>query len=203
MKNFYLFTILLMLVSGQLLAATAEIFQREFIYSYSSTHSEVQTGGLNTCVGVVLYHRDSTETVLAHVDAGVDPQRAMDTLLSSFSNKEGLVAWVYGGIVTSRLGTYQKILQSLEREKITVIDKAQNKGGNDYLNIRFNLEKGELIINRNSYIEIPYSIRQAKTDRLKFERRMFRHEQSVGGGDDPLQYYTEPSNNGGFGGFPF
>lgn len=186
----------LLLFSSGILANTAEVFQREYIITNSSQFDQVQTGGLNTCVGVLLYHKDTT-TVLAHIDAGVDLERAIDTLLNSFNDRSDLRAWVYGGIKTSSLRTYDKILDLLERSGIPVIAKGQNRSSSSSSSIRFNLKKGELILNNNIYVDIPYNVRQGKTDRLKFERRLFRHEKSFGGGDDPLQYYVDQNNDGG------
>ncbi len=187
----------LLLFSAASFANTAEVFQREYISTTSSEFDQIQTGGLNTCVGVVIHQKNSTKTVLAHIDAGVDPERAIDTLLSSFNDKNNLRSWVYGGIKKSSLQTYEKILDELERNNIPVIAKEQNRSSSSSTSIRFDLKKGELILNNNIYVEIPYNVRQGKMDRIKFERRLFRHEGSLGGGDDPLQYYVEQNDIGG------
>lgn len=165
-------------------ADIAEVFQREYIETYQSEFMEVQTSGLNSCVGVILSTPNAEgHTILAHIDAQTDLDKEIRMLLEKFQNDDiKPIAWVYGSYKESKVNTYDKIVQYLKNSKIEIISRKQNPTSSDSFNIRFNLESKEVFFDNNLYVDIKSGIRKEKVNRIKFGKRLYRHENSAGGG---------------------
>lgn len=165
-------------------ADIAEVFQREYIETYQSEFMELQTSGLNSCVGLILsVPNERGHTIVAHIDAQTNLNSELQMLLEKFENaQETPIAWVYGSYKNGKINTYEKIIQFLKNSKIEIIGAQQNQTSSESLNIRFNLESKEVFINNNLYVDIKSGIRKEKINRIKFGKKLYRHEKSIGGG---------------------
>ncbi|WP_127718357.1 hypothetical protein [Halobacteriovorax sp. HLS] len=156
-----------------------EVYQREYIHTDYKKHKFVQTYGVFTCVAVIIYS-DSKRAVLAHFDASTKIDRSIDQLLSNFSAQESLTITLAGGQTPFKL---EEQLRANLREKGYKVSKTIRNKKNDALSIMLNLDNGEVFEYSERVSSTDWKVSRAKIDRLKFEKRLYRHELSIGGGD--------------------
>lgn len=156
-----------------------EVFQREYIHTDFNNHKFVQTFGVYTCVAVVIYSANKS-AVLAHFDAATKVDRSIDLLLKNFSTQETLTITLLGGQPPFKLE--QNISKNLE-EKGFLVNKTIRNRKNESLSIILSLESGELFKYDENISSTDWRVSREKVDRLKFEKKLYRHENSIGGGD--------------------
>ena len=159
-----------------------EVFQREYIITSSQQTDYVQTYGVYTCVALTLYDRESKIGILTHLDAQTDVEKELPKLVSAIGNNS-LEARVFGGLKNSSSDLAGKILKQLKKLNIQVVEKDIYQDSNSSKSVMLELDTGKVF----SYIEnesgTDYLVAQAKVDRIKFGRRLYRHMESLGGGD--------------------
>lgn len=159
-----------------------EVFQREYILTNSRLHGAVQTYGVYTCVAVVLYDTKNKTGVLAHLDAQVDLERAMTDLLRNL-NVSDLEASVLGGQPGDPTQLFEKTLNQLNLRGVRVKTSQQNVRRGAEMSVRLELETGRVSEYRERISNTDPAIASAKIARIKFGTRLFRHQDSIGGGD--------------------
>lgn len=158
-----------------------EVFQREFIYTHRSVHPIVQTYGVNTCIAVYLYNSEG-HAIVAHFDASIKVKSELSKMMTLLG--EGTKAKIFGGVEGSRLNTFGEIFDLLKYYNIPIVEYRQNERGSDSMSLSFNLETNEVseYDEMNSYDS--FDIVEGKLKRLHIgPKRMFRHMDSLGGGD--------------------
>lgn len=170
-----------------------EVGQREYIYSQFPEHNFVQTTGVYTCIALVIWNSYDKSTILAHLDAGTNIERELDRLSP----------WVdWGASQISLLGGLNE--RTVLREKIqskiislggNISFIIQNSAGSRGINLRINLENGVVSFFRPKYSTTNPAEMRAKHSRLLSGSRLFRHIDSIGGGD-PLE--IDEDNSGDF-----
>lgn len=170
----------------------AEVYQREYIVTSAQERSFVQTSGVYTCVALVIYSKSERKGLLAHIDSATNLQREIERFGREFDWNKVEVS-VLGG----RPGDPTKLFENVKKEVIRNGGKIkftlQNQG-NDDLSLRLNLQNGEISSFTQKYISTDPGIARAKVDRLKMGDRLFKHEESIGGGDKVIPL---PQGNGG------
>jgi hypothetical protein len=195
MKGIFLFSILLSSLcsfAGELgkmddILGIPEVSQREYLHSSVLAHSHIQTYGMYTCVGLVIYSEKAKEGILAHVDAATNVEKEIPKLLKQIPeiSKISLI----GG--THKLAT--KIKEIVEQNNHRVFERIEKVE-----NIILSLESGEIFEYDESFTTTPYAVMDAKLDRMHFGgKRLFRHMDSLGGGDY-LEVSEKPSTPFGF-----
>lgn len=166
----------------------AEVFQREYIYTQFNQNSAVQTVGLYTCIGLVVWDPQQRSAILAHIDAATNVEHELEKLRS-------LMAWersdifLIGGVQNStrlRDAIVEKVYELGGNIKFAV----QNNRGARGLNIRLDLSSGELSFFHPRYSTTTPDEARAKHDRIRGGSRLYRHLDSIGGGD-PLMLSGE------------
>lgn len=158
-----------------------EVFQREFIFTHRSVHPNIQTYGVNTCVAVYLFNGDG-HAIIAHFDASIKAKKELSKMITLLG--EGIKAKIFGGVEGARLNTFGEIYDSLKYYNIPVVEFRQNERSSDSMSLSFNLETNEVseYDEMNSYDA--FDIVEGKLKRLHIgPKRMFRHMDSLGGGD--------------------
>lgn len=155
-----------------------EVMQREYAEINIHVSRYIQTYGLASCVALLIYEPETTRTVLAHIDAMTDLKQ-----LEKFRNllETGELFLIAGDLESSRklmLKIEQK-LKALGGLNAILIENDSGQTGN----ILFDLKEGKLYEYEEVYLSTSFAVREAKKKRLKFGKRLYRHEQSLGGGD--------------------
>jgi len=161
-------------------ANTPEVFQREYIYTNSVVHENIQTVGVYTCVALTIIDGHGN-AALAHFDAATDIESSLSEILSNFSDISDLRVNLYGGQSPYRLE--KELRNKLLELGLNRVGIVRNISSKDSMNINLNLKTGQV----SQYAEmISYTkvgVARYKSDRLKFSKRIYRHEDSLGGGD--------------------
>ncbi|AGH96425.1 hypothetical protein [Pseudobdellovibrio exovorus] len=162
-----------------------EVFQREYIVTSSELHSAVQTYGVYTCVALVIYDPQTKQGLLAHLDSGVD-LNSLRFLARDFDLKRMKIS-ILGGQPTDSFNLHQKIKNKIQELGGHVQLSLFNRAGSD-MSLRLNLETGEVSFYAERLPSTPPDMALAKIQRLKYESRLYRHPESIGGGDliDPI-----------------
>lgn len=190
MKNLFLVSILISTLSCfatgldrmEDVQGIPEVSQREYIHSSSTLHPYIQTYGMYTCVGLVIYSESSKEGILAHVDAATNVEIEIPKLLRQIPeiSKISLI----GG--TNKLAS--EIEEVIKKSKYNVFERVE-----EIENIIVSLESGEIYEYDEKFTTTPYALMDAKLDRMHFGgKRLFRHMDSLGGGDY-LEISEKPS----------
>ena len=157
-----------------------EVAQREYIFTDSVEHKYIQTYGVFTCVAVVI-SGEGTRASLAHFDAGTKIDQALSWMLRDYSKLEKLKISIYGGQPPFKLE--ENILKNLYLRGLEVISVNRNKSKNHSKSIIVNVKSGEVSNYRETVSSTDWQVAGAKVNRLKFGRSIYRHENSIGGGD--------------------
>jgi hypothetical protein len=157
-----------------------EVFQREYIFTDSSVDEYVQTYGVNTCVAVVVYDGHS-KVSLAHFDSATDIEKSLKDILRDYDNRESIKVSLYGGVAPYKLE--KSIVSTLEEYDLSPSVIERNRNSNDSKNITVEVSTGDVFEYDEMYSSTPWNIASHKVDRLKFRKRIYRHEESLGGGD--------------------
>ncbi|EQC43838.1 hypothetical protein [Bacteriovorax sp. Seq25_V] len=160
-------------------AQIPEIAQREYIYTDSTRHQYVQTYGVYTCLAVVFYSESTQTGVLAHIDSATKLPEAVSEIAKLFKGDSYSVR-IYGGQAPYYLES--RVVETLENFGIEVSDIVRNTS-RQAINIVLELKTGEVFEYDEMHSSTNYKIRQAKVDRLKFSKRLYRHQDSSIGGD--------------------
>lgn len=162
-----------------------EIFQREYIVTSAMVHSAVQTYGVYTCVALIIYDHENKQGLLAHLDSGVD-LNSLSFLARDFDLKKMQIS-ILGGQPTDSFRLHEKVLNKIQELGGHVQLSLLNRSGSD-MSLRLNLETGEVSSYAERIRSTPPDIALAKAQRLKYESRLYRHPESIGGGDlvDPI-----------------
>lgn len=159
---------------------TPEVAQREYIYTNLLAKENIQTVGLYTCVALVVLDEHGNGA-LAHFDAATDIDQGITEILSNFSNIRALSVSLYGGQSPYRLEN--ELRDKLLQFGLGRVDSIRNNSSESSMNININLKTGAI----SQYSEVVSStkvgVARFKSDRLKFSKRLYRHEDSLGGGD--------------------
>ncbi|PIK15965.1 hypothetical protein [Halobacteriovorax sp. JY17] len=176
---------------------TPEVAQREYIYTNSEVNESIQTVGVYTCVALVVRDRGGNGA-LAHFDAATDIDRGVSEVLSNFSDLSELEVSLFGGQSPYRLE--EEIKEKLLEYGLTPDRILRNTTSKASMNINVNLKTGIISDYTERFSNTSYSTRKFKSDRLKFSKRLYRHEKSIGGGD---YIPAEDESEFGFEGFRF
>lgn len=177
-------------------ANTPEVFQREYIYTNSELRENIQTVGVNTCVALVVLD-DYGNGALAHFDAATNISSGLIEILSNFSDQSTLRVSLYGGQSPYKL---ERLLRdNLQQLGIVKVESIRNRSTSDSMNININLKTGKISQYDEFYSSSSYSERKFKLDRMKFSKRLYRHEDSIGGGDSVPDFRDEENNIFDFG----
>lgn len=167
---------------SQELPGEPEVFQREYILTNVQLHSAVQTYGVYTCVALVLYDKKTKTGVLAHLDSQADLERAMTDLLRHF-NASDVEAHVLGGQPGDPTQLFSKIVSELNLRRIRIKHSEQNAERGQEMSIRLDLQSGQVSEYRERIAGTEPAVASAKIQRIKFGTRLYRHQDSIGGGD--------------------
>ncbi|WP_157679921.1 hypothetical protein [Bacteriovorax sp. DB6_IX] len=150
-----------------------EVSQREYIVANAHQYDFVQTYGMATCVALVLFDTDSNQVFLAHIDAAVNLKRELPRALKNFSTD--IQALLIGG-QDKLANKIRETLKEMNYDSFLRIPKVEN--------ITVSLRTGEVFEYDESKVTTDWRVSQAKMDRLHFGgKRLFRHQDSIGGGD--------------------
>ncbi|MAZ47411.1 MAG: hypothetical protein CME65_02540 [Halobacteriovoraceae bacterium] len=161
-----------------------EVGQREYIYSQFPEHNFVQTTGVYTCIALVAWNPYDKSTILAHLDAGTDIESELDRL-SPWVDWNTAQISLLGGL-SQRTVLRDKIHSKVVSLGGSVSYIIQNSAGSRGINLRVNLENGEVSFFRPKFSTTTPAEMRAKHSRLLRGSRLFRHIDSIGGGD-PLE----------------
>ncbi|EPZ50285.1 hypothetical protein M902_1308 [Bacteriovorax sp. BAL6_X] len=154
-----------------------EVFQREYIYTSGAKHEFVQTYGVATCV-VLIMHNYEGHSVFAHLDSGTMVEQAISNFIKDLGNITSVR--LFGGQPPYRLE--DRIISELEKYKLypeIIIRNERNKS----LNVMLNLKSGDVVEYDEVIASTDFRVVNEKVKRLKFSSRIYRHEESIGGGD--------------------
>jgi len=157
-----------------------EVSQREYIYTSINKHQYVQTYGAYTCLAVVFYSQVSQVGVLAHIDSATRLEKALEEILPLFGESEISIR-IYGGQAPYNLE--KSFVSSLEKYHLIPDLIIRNLSSKDSKNIVLDLETGDVVEYDEMVASTNYQMRAAKVDRLKFSKKLFRHEDSSIAGD--------------------
>lgn len=181
--NKFLISILLFINSTFIFAFTdsadiPEVFQREYISTNIQKHDYIQTYGVYTCVAVVIFSEEGS-AVMAHFDSGTDLKKGIREILRDFKGK--FKVELHGGQAPYNLE--KRIVSELAIHEVVVSNISRNLTSDSSKNITLDLNTGEIINYDEMISSTPFNKRSAKMDRVKFSKRLSRHEDSLGGGD--------------------
>lgn len=182
-----MFKIIILLFSVHFLASAEfrdsaqipEASQREYIYTDSTRHQFVQTYGVYTCLAVVFYSESTQTGVLAHIDSATKLPEAILEIASLFRGDSYSVR-IYGGQAPHNLES--RVVETLENFGIEVSDIVRNTS-REAINIVLDLKTGDVFQYDEMVSATDYKVAKAKADRLKFSKRLYRHQESSIGGD--------------------
>lgn len=150
-----------------------EVSQREYIQTSYNAHEYVQTYGMYTCVGLVIYNKEKQEAILAHVDAATNVEKEVARLIEQIG--EDAVVSLIGG--TEKLA--KRISNVVVSKGLSVDLRVE-----EIENIIVSLRDGQIYQYDESQMTTSYAVMDAKLDRMHFGgKRLFRHMDSLGGGD--------------------
>ena len=158
-----------------------EVFQREYIFTNYKAFEKIQTYGLSTCVAVIVYNSELKEGALAHFDARTRLSE-LDVILKNFSHLSNLRIELYGGKIGEKDLIF-KIKKYLNELGLKVFKIKQNENSAASMSVMLDLDSGITSEYTEIYPSSDYQTSLAKINRIKFGRRLFRHELSIGGGD--------------------
>lgn len=159
-----------------------EVYQREYMVSYHYDHAFIQTFGVSTCVALILYQPESKKGLVAHIDAPTDIQRELQRFGKEFDWTKVEVS-VLGGLPHDPTRLYAKVLAQVKALGGKLIREAQNTPPSMSMNLRLNLATGEVSTYLEGHSTTPPHIAQEKIDRIRSGTRLYRHQDSAGGGD--------------------
>mgnify|MGYP000583794104 CR=1 FL=1 len=171
--------------------STPEVFQREYIYTSFQEHKNIQTVGVFTCVAMVILDKNGYGA-LAHFDASTDLERGVDEVLSAFNGAREVSVSLYGGQSPYRLE--KRIVEKLEGHGVVPDLIERNSDPEGAMNINVNLRSGVISKYVESISNMGYRERAFKADRMKFSKRLYRHQGSIGGGDFLPDFSEEEEN---------
>lgn len=163
------------------LGTEPEVFQREYIHTSMLIHKNIQTFGLSTCVALFLYDTSKKEAILAHIDASVDLEKEIPHLARLLDRVD--FSFVLGGQERSAIDLHLKVLTMMNFLEIPVRESLYNKNSKSSMSLSFDLEDGSYEFYDEMNLKTDYRVLSKKNDRLKFHSRLYRHEESLGGGD--------------------
>ncbi|OIQ20895.1 MAG: hypothetical protein BM556_02840 [Bacteriovorax sp. MedPE-SWde] len=164
-----------------------EVAQREYILADSNQYDYIQTYGLLTCVGLVIFDEERKLGLLAHIDAQTDLDRELPRLLKQFSKNISV------SLIGGSTDLADSIKEDLQSRGIVI---SLNLRGIE--NITISLRDGEIFEYDEMFLTTPYALQSAKVDRIHFGgSRLFRHMDSLGGGDY-VEYNRQNENPFGF-----
>lgn len=159
-----------------------EVFQREYISTQRDKDQFVQTIGVYTCVALVIFDPNTKKAILAHLDPSTNIDKELPRLTRDISFKNSEISML-GGVVGD-LGFFDRVKLKVESLDGVVFRLAHNKRGSMGMNLRLNLNNGDLSRYSESRRSTPSGVASAKADRMRFvSSKLFRHEASIGGGD--------------------
>lgn len=158
-----------------------EVAQREYIFTHSAEYPQVQTYGLATCIGLSIFQRESQYGLLAHIDARTELGQ-FESLFKNFKYQsvEELEVILIG---QNKGLTYKKIKEKLQTLNIPFQFHLIKAKKNSSFGVMLNLITGKVLDYDELYPNTGYKKSIAKVNRLKFGKRLYRHEMSIGGGD--------------------
>lgn len=159
-----------------------EVFQREYIYTNIYKHPKIQTYGLVTCVALSIFHEGSGDAVLAHIDAKTS-DNDVKYLFSLFRENASLKIELHGGVEGSKYNLMPKLVNIITTLGFKVAIMKQNRNSSQAMAVIINLVTGKVSNYDEIYTNTPYLDRLAKIKRMKLSRRLYRHLDSLGGGD--------------------
>ena len=169
-----------------------EVAQREHIYTHSSQHEYVQTYGLATCVALVAYNPETTTTILAHLDAGTDFQSFIERDILGKGYKISLLGGEYG----RDHNLLDEVFEYFSQRNISV--DTYRPSSKEAMSIMVNTEDGSIYSYYETKMNSSWHENKVKNDRIHYGgRRIFRHQDSIGGGD-PIPPADENSQNNPF-----
>jgi hypothetical protein len=142
----------------------------------------IQTYGLVTCVALSIYDKDTNTGMLAHIDSRTDLSGLL-TDINFFKNGNNSVVELHGGVRNTAINLSVKIEKFLIQQGFKIDRIKVNKNANSSMNISLNLKNGIIKNYDETFQNTEYKVGQAKISRLKFGRKIYRHENSLGGGD--------------------
>ncbi|MDD0853327.1 hypothetical protein HBN50_09475 [Halobacteriovorax sp. GB3] len=169
-----------------------EVFQREYIHTSHIKHKKIQTYGLSTCVALFLYDTTRKEAVLAHLDASVDLEKEISHLARLLDRVD--FSLVLGGQERSAIDLHSKVLTMMNSLEIPVRESLYNQNSKSSMSLTFDLEQGSYEFYDEMNLNTDYRVLNKKNDRLKFHSRLYRHEESLGGGDQVIIDDDQESN---------
>lgn len=159
-----------------------EVFQREYIVTQKESNEFIQTIGLTTCVALIVYNPVTQTALLAHLDAATKIDKEISRFAKEVNFKKSKISMIGG--VKGSLNFFNRLRKKVESLGGVVSQIAHNELKSRGINVRLNLKTGEVSRYFETVRATPYPIVSAKTDRLVYTRsRLFRHEESLGGGD--------------------
>jgi len=163
------------------LSGIPEVSQREYILVVEGQFDFVQTYGMATCVGLVIFDKDKNQTLLAHIDAATNLERELPRAIRSLSENS----------TVSLVGGSNKLANNISNI-MTEYGFSINQRIPLVENISVSTITGEIFEYYETRRTTPWEISSAKLDRLHFGgKRLFRHMDSIGGGD----YVQAPQDN--------
>jgi hypothetical protein len=182
----YIFIVTLIISQGALSSDTPtipEVYQREYIHTNANDQSFVQTAGLVTCIALTIYDAHSRTGVLAHID-GKTTDNDIKMLFSHFQDISKLNVQLHGGLALSKFNLMPRVINLVSSLGILINYKSQNLTNTDSMSILLNLETGAVSKYTEIYRFYSYAIYSAKSNRMKYSKKLFRHSLSIGGGDE-------------------
>ena len=175
-----------------------EVFQREYIVTESLEYSFIQTTGVYTCVALIAWEPDLKIGLLAHLDPATNIDRELERLKNDINWRTSEITLIGGLSDSPRL--FNEIEGKIIQLGGSIKTRFQNTRGSAGMNLRLNLEDGEVSTFRPRYISTDPQVARAKISRIRSGSRLFRHEDSIGGGD-PVE--LESTNQDPFNIFSF
>ncbi len=160
-----------------------EVFQREYIITNAYKHKFVQTYGVGPCIALSLFNKKTNQALLAHIDAQTNVNREVLALIHLMGNDENIEARVFGGIEGDKTRLATRVMEVLKEGKVTITESYIERPKNSFLSVMLNTETGELLLYREAIRSTSYQVFEAKVSRIKWGARLYRHEDSLGGGD--------------------
>lgn len=158
-----------------------EVYQREYLLTNLQSHKAIQTYGLYTCVAVVIYSPTKQKALLAHIDSQTNLNKSFKLFTKEFDLKKSKI-YVFGGQPSDSSKLFDKLITQLKNLKAPIYYAERNKPGRD-MAIRLDLSNGEVSFYNESISNTSLEVLTAKSKRIRYGDRLYRHIESLGGGD--------------------
>lgn len=142
-----------------------EVFQRESIATSADIHPFIQTSGVYTCVALIIYSRTDHRAVMAHIDTGTNIETEIKKLGLGFKWSEVEVS-VVGGQPQDKSNLFQRVRSKVQELGGQICMSFQNENNRD-LNLRLDLNTGEISTFGQKFMSTPSETARCKQDRIR------------------------------------